>query len=339
MQSRVSVILPMYNTPIKLLERAVTSVINQTYSNFELIIVDDCSNDADSLEYLSLLENDKCANVIIHRKDKNGGVSDSLNIGVQKASGEYYCILDHDDYYENDYIEKMINCAEANDADLVVGGMKQVDPKGILVSTYPIDKADYELESYPWMSAVNLARLIRRSIVVDNDITYPVGAWTEDIIFTAKIYPFVKKAVTLPYEGYVNFINPDSSSRSSSYYALKLEQIPFDDIAGIIAKNKVNRYAYISGLMNNEMMLIGYTLTAFSDKRIRKQVIRQFQKYSKDLQCTQNEIVQYNIIVGRPVLEIRILEIIFNVTNRLGMASLGYWVTGLGIRYYYKKTE
>ncbi len=339
MRSKVSIILPIYNTPINLLKRAVESALYQTYSDVELIMVDDCSPEVAVSEYLGTIHSTANCDILVHRKDKNGGVSDSLNLGVQLATGEYYCILDHDDYLEPDYVDKMISCAEKNNADLVVGGMKQVDENGVVIAAYPRNPSMYMMESYPWMSAVNLARMIRRSIVIDNGITYPVGAWTEDIIFSAKVYPFVKVVATLPYEGYVNYINPGSSSRSASYYALRIDQIPLEDIKEIIIRNNKERYPYISGLMNNEMMMIGYMLTAFSDKADKTRVKQVFLRYSKELNCTCGELREYNSFVRGSGFGVRLFEIIFNITNRFGMMSLGYLFTGIVVRLYYKRVR
>lgn len=336
MHVSVSVILPIYNTPKTLLKRAVDSVLCQTYSRVELIIVDDFSNNEETIKYLeSVKETDKCS-VTIHRKQCNQGVSDSLNIGLRLATGDYYCRLDHDDYLATDYIEKMYQCAIDNNADMVVAGMKQVDKNGDVISTYPKERCYYDEETYPWMSTVNLARLIKRSIMTDNGIEYPVGSWTEDLIFTARVYRYIKKTAVLPYEGYVNFVNPESSSRSSSYYALKLGQIPLSDIKEIVDYNLVERHAFISGLMNTEMMYISTMLTLFSESSTRREIISRFATISRELKCSVCELRIFHRIV-HPHGMIRILNFSYAFFTRVHAERLYSLITSAPLRIYYGK--
>lgn len=334
MQDKVTVITPVYNTPVHLLDRVVMSVLHQTYENVELILVDDHSSNPDTQERLDHYCSTKNCKIILHKKTANGGVSDSLNIGVSLANGKYYCVLDHDDYLEPDYIEKMVSLAVAEDADMVVGGMKHIDEQGTVIAKYPTEDVVYKKENFPWMSTVNLSRMYRLSIVKENHIQYPVGAWTEDVIFSAWVYPFIRKISVLSYEGYVNYINPDSASRSKSFNALRLEQIPFEAIEQLIARNCEKRDPYISGLLCNEMMFIGYSLTLFSDKAVKEYTRRQFSLFSKKLACKRKELRKYEETTEMAKL-FRAMDMLFLITNKVHMEGLGYRLAELaGKRYY-----
>lgn len=107
MKKLVSVYIPTYNR-IELLKRAVSSVLKQTYQNFEIIIVDDNSSDG-TREYLKKLsqENDK---IKIHLKEKNTGACASRNIAVRMAKGYYVTGLDDDDYFHSKRLETLVKC-------------------------------------------------------------------------------------------------------------------------------------------------------------------------------------------------------------------------------------
>lgn len=111
---RISIIVPVYNAE-KHLEDAIKSVLEQTYSEFELIAVNDGSTDR-SLEILQQFTDQRVR--IINKE--NTGVSDARNAAIKAAKGEFVCFLDADDYYSPHYIQRMYETAMANDADMVV---------------------------------------------------------------------------------------------------------------------------------------------------------------------------------------------------------------------------
>ena len=89
----VSVVIASYNTPPKFLCEAVDSIVNQTYYNIEIIIIDDCS-DTPCKEVLSIYEDKR---IKIFRNKENLGVTKSRNIALDKCNGEYIAIMDADD--------------------------------------------------------------------------------------------------------------------------------------------------------------------------------------------------------------------------------------------------
>lgn len=110
----ISVIIPVFNAE-EYLRETVQSVLNQTYSNFELIAVNDGSTDR-SLEILQQITDDRIR--IIDKE--NTGVSDTRNVAIKAARGEYICFLDADDYYAPSYLQRMYEIAADKNADMVV---------------------------------------------------------------------------------------------------------------------------------------------------------------------------------------------------------------------------
>ena len=106
---KVSVIIPVHNSS-KYLSECINSVVNQTYKNIEIIVVDDNSNDSS----LSIINSYKDKRIKVIKLKKNMGVSIARNKGVIKASGDYICFIDSDDYWYKDKLEKQVKFMENN---------------------------------------------------------------------------------------------------------------------------------------------------------------------------------------------------------------------------------
>lgn len=113
-EGMISVVLPVYNAE-KYLRRAIQSVLDQTYQNFEIIAVNDGSTDH-SLEILNTLDDPR---VRIISKE-NTGVSDARNIAIDAAKGEYICFLDADDCFASNLFQRMNDVISKKTADMVV---------------------------------------------------------------------------------------------------------------------------------------------------------------------------------------------------------------------------
>ena len=109
----ISVIIPTYNRA-HLIKRSAQSVLNQTYKNLELIIVDDGSTD-NTKEVIDSLNDER----IVYVKQENHGVSSARNTGINVANGKYIAFQDSDDIWHSDKLEKQINTLKQNNADIV----------------------------------------------------------------------------------------------------------------------------------------------------------------------------------------------------------------------------
>lgn len=100
----VSIIMPVYNKE-NYLEKSILSVLNQTYKNIELVIINDGSTDKSEEIILKMMYDNR----IKYYKQSNNGVSIARNNGIKVALGEFVSFLDADDYYDETFIEKMLN--------------------------------------------------------------------------------------------------------------------------------------------------------------------------------------------------------------------------------------
>lgn len=122
----ISVIVPVYNVE-KYLERCIDSIVNQTYKDFELILVDDGSTDLSSMICDEYKKKYEFINVI-HKE--NGGLSDARNVGVSYAIGNYIAFIDSDDYVHKDYLKVLDGLIRKyNSTIAAVGDMKFYDNK------------------------------------------------------------------------------------------------------------------------------------------------------------------------------------------------------------------
>lgn len=121
----VSIIIPVYKVE-KYLNKCVESVVNQTYKNLEIILVDDGSPDNCPNMCEDWVKKDSRIKVI-HRK--NGGLSAARNSGIEVAKGEYFCFVDSDDYVAKDYVKSLYESLKSNNADMAICEVTEVNEK------------------------------------------------------------------------------------------------------------------------------------------------------------------------------------------------------------------
>lgn len=183
---KISIIVPIYNVE-KYIRRCIESILNQTYTNFELILIDDGSTDSSGVICDEYANKDNRIKVI-HKE--NGGLSSARNAGLDIATGEYISFVDGDDYIAEDMIEKLYNSITGNNADIAVCNYKCVDEngncldnlnKGTPIITTVYSKNDYFRnlackKYYYYVIACN--KLYKKDLF--KGIRYPLGKLCED---------------------------------------------------------------------------------------------------------------------------------------------------------------
>lgn len=123
----ISIVIPVYNVAKYLLE-CVQSVINQTYTDFEILLIDDGSTDS-SKDLCDSLQSKDCRIKVFHKK--NGGLSSARNYGIENALGEYIIFLDSDDYWmDPDILSLLMAKAKSDNLDVVRGEYIEIDDDG-----------------------------------------------------------------------------------------------------------------------------------------------------------------------------------------------------------------
>ena len=116
MQPLLSIIVPIYNVE-QYLDRCIQSILNQTYQNLEIILVDDGATDCSGVIADSYAAKDKRIKVF-HKE--NGGLSDARNYGLDHVTGDYILFIDSDDFIVNTMCERLITVANNNNADIII---------------------------------------------------------------------------------------------------------------------------------------------------------------------------------------------------------------------------
>jgi Glycosyltransferases involved in cell wall biogenesis len=153
----VSVIICNYNYG-QYIGEAIESVMSQTYSNIELVIIDDGSTD-NSRKVINLYTTSNPA--IKYRKQQNQGIVFARNLGIELASGDYIVFLDSDDKFPNNYIKTLFDVAISRSFDITYCDLRQFGT-GI---NRKIKLPEFSLSDIKWHNIVHISALIKRSII------------------------------------------------------------------------------------------------------------------------------------------------------------------------------
>lgn len=211
---KISVIVPIYNAE-KYLEKCIKSIVNQTYDNIELILVNDGSTD-NSEKIINKYINSKETEVIYVKKE-NGGLSDARNFGLKYATGDYYAFIDSDDYIERKTLEELSRYMEEN-YDMIKMKIKKVDEEGnVLEENFsPIftDKSGEDafeiLLGQDKMTEVAWGYIYRAKFWKENKFEYAKGLYHEDFGLTPLIMLNAKKVASTDIYGY-NYVQTNNS--------------------------------------------------------------------------------------------------------------------------------
>lgn len=134
---KVSIIIPIYKVEAYI-KRCIESVCNQTYSNLEVILVNDATPDCSIEVANSVIENSSRSDIFkIINHDQNKGLSGARNTGIEHSTGDYIFFIDSDDELEdNDSIELLANCLMENNADVAIGNYRGIKDEGSYISKY-----------------------------------------------------------------------------------------------------------------------------------------------------------------------------------------------------------
>lgn len=225
----ISVIIPIYKVE-KYLERCVDSVINQSYSNLEIILVDDGSPDQCPVICDDYAKQDNRVKVI-HKI--NGGLSSARNIGLDIAKGDYIYFLDSDDFLCEDTIQSLYEFLKNNDADISICSMKYVDESGREINA-PMDspiltenisgviaiEKIFQEAGYYYVPVWN--KLYRKDIF--KELRFPVGRIHEDEFIVHHVFSKCKKIACTSQKLY-NYVQRSDSIMGKRETGLNLDYL------------------------------------------------------------------------------------------------------------------
>lgn len=222
---RISVIVPVYNVE-KYLRKCIDSIISQTYTNLEIILVDDGSTDSSGFicdEYSRV----DSRIIVVHKE--NGGLSDARNVGLDIASGIYISFVDSDDWLLKDMYEKLIEGAIKNNVLLSVGGVKVFDEQinkyrntyeKMEITQMLVSKNEYikEVLLGTWAA---WDKLYHRSLY--ENIRFPKGEFNEDEAIMLQIIDMCSNVYVTNQPFYVHYVRKNESITAEKFSVKKMD--------------------------------------------------------------------------------------------------------------------
>ena len=231
MQKKISIIIPVYNGE-KYIGRCLDSVLHQTFKEFEILVINDGSQDG-SLEILREYEKRDPDRVKVITQE-NRGVARTRNRGIELTKTKYLMFIDQDDFIDPDFCETYYTAAEERDCDIVLGGFKRPGTGNRIVNKYvPLKDTPYA----PYVCTGIWAKLHKTSFVKDHHISVFHTPYGEDIAFTLHEYAETGNIRVLEdYVGYSWLYNQESVSNTSQKKILNM--LP----SHLILLDKIKKY-------------------------------------------------------------------------------------------------
>lgn len=217
---KISIIIPMYNCE-KYIKRCLDSLVNQTYKNMEIIVINDGSKDSSGEIVQTYVK--KYSNVKLINK-KNAGVSSARNLGIKESTGKYVAFVDSDDWCEKQMYSEMMKLTEKIDCDIICSGYKIDSYNGKVISEIKLNEVllgKCEEEKSEVLHELGIsycfARLFKREIINKNNIKFNEDLSTgEDAIFTCEYLCYAKRIVAID-KAYYHYVRSNNQSLSTKY--------------------------------------------------------------------------------------------------------------------------
>lgn len=271
----ISIIVPIYNVS-PYLQLCLESIENQTYSHFEVFLINDGSRDNSKDICLEFAERD---NRFKYIEQQNAGLSAARNTGILNSKGEFLTFIDGDDFIESNYLEELYYTSLKNDSEIVVGSFKEFNEED---NNYYIHVFDYREEHYKHRELIeNIAQLERRGIEFETswgilfhrrlfeNVLFPVGKKIEDTRTNYKLYMESCKTSYIHKDLYIyrirkgSLINTVTENLLTDVLEALLERIALLSLSGIditeekemlkIRLNIRSQQALDAGLENTEI--------------------------------------------------------------------------------------
>lgn len=304
----ISIIIPVYKVE-KYLEKCIESVLKQTYTNLQIILVDDGSPDNCGKICDEYAKKDPRIEVI-HKV--NGGLSDARNVGIAKAKGKYIGFVDSDDYIKEDMYEILINLIKEYDADVsicnlydVIDGKEYIrnNENGIQeYSRLEILKEvllDKNIQSYAWN------KLYKKELF--DEIKYPIGKKYEDIGTTFYVFEKCNKIVVTSEPEYYYLKRSDSLVNNVTESTV----LDYTDII-------IQRYLYTQKNIEelrkyNNYYLAKTLITAHNDIELLGSISEKMQEKYKEL---------YNLVYNIMKNDREDIEELFNAEQKKAIKNI-----------------
>ena len=297
----ISIIVPVYNVELYL-DRCIKSLVNQTYKNIEIILVNDGSTDKSGIicdEYCSKFENIK----VIHKK--NGGLSDARNYGLKMASGKYILFVDSDDYINEDSCERFAEYMNL-DLEVLIGDVTKKIKNNSILMVHQLDLLNIqttgkeflknELKKTGEIGIEAWRNLYLKEFLIKNNLFFKKGILHEDEQWTPRVLLLAERVMYTGINFYYYIIRENSITQSKKKYKNAIDLIntcyELETIFKVIEDQELNK------LLNNYILknYLGAIYMGKLYKNEYKSYLNDNFVYGKAL-CKKNrvKVILYNL--------------------------------------------
>ncbi len=248
---KVTVIVPVYGVE-KYLRRCLDSLVKQSYEDYEVICVNDCSPDG-SQKILEEYKQTYPEKIFVIENEENLGQGRSRMRALSQAKGAFVMFVDSDDYVAEDYIERFMSETVQGDYDVIFAGYTR-DTAGKF--------QEYDVADSPWTLLCQptvWARLYRKDFLLDNGIDFSDARAGEDIYFSTAVFCQNVKYKMIRYHGYFYYLNRQSTTGRMTYdkkledvvskmFTLLMQKFPIRQLPE--EKRRMIEYMYVANMVN-----------------------------------------------------------------------------------------
>lgn len=325
MSVAISVLVPVYNVE-KTLDRCIQSILNQTFKDFEIILVNDGSTDNSGKlcdDYSEKYDNIR----VIHKP--NEGLGPTRNVGIKEAKGEFIYHCDSDDWIKEDLLEKVYAKITETNSDVAVFGYDIFTEKNNKIIPFGSVSVDDKIftddksvkkffteqyfNSFVVLSACN--RMYRRSFIIDNELFFPELRRSQDVAYSLSLFDRIERLVTIKDSFYCYIIEPGVYKGRSFEEMIDIYCTLYDWTSGYFKKWNLFETEAGQRLVNNICeQIANYSAYAFvekykdewkkntkiliKDKRVKKY----FSMYKNDKNSRFMQLFSLGINLSSPVM-------------------------------------
>lgn len=283
MNEKISIIVPIYNVE-KYLKQCLESILEQTYKNLEIILIDDGTKDSSGMICDDYAKKDNRIKVI---HQKNMGLSGARNTGLKNSTGDLITFVDSDDFIDNKMFETMLLSIKENDADIVECGTIFCDENGNYIKDNTLNevkiyKNEYQIKELLMnedITTTSWGKLYKRKLF--KNFEFPLEKYHEDTFTTYKLLHLSKKTTVLN-KGFYHYRQVDGSIMNSSFKLKHLDSIEATlERSKFIEKNypEYKKYDYANIVYSCCKVYERILLSDFYDKKIIKNLQNLIRKY------------------------------------------------------------
>ncbi len=324
MQPKLSIIVPIYNVG-DYLKKCIESVLAQSFSDFELILIDDGSTDQSGEICDAYAETDQRIKVI-HKP--NEGVSSARNTGIRAANGSYIGFVDPDDWISQEMYQTLYDLLQKTGSDIAICKFKR-EIDGNIVEPEKIEPIIKELNHIEALNELFKGQLYRFSLCNKlfkkkcfEKISFPEGRIHEDLSTTYKLFARADKVVYTSYAGYI-YVKREGSILNAAYARKRLqafigwqEIIEYMEIEYPTLLERV-RASFTYWCIDN----IHYVLQQVTDQNQRAEFLESIQGYTRKYKSgiINNKFINVKgkVILSLFNIDIRLISTIYSSRKRM----------------------